>query len=155
MDLKTIFGPYVVFHSDLEMYWLNFSTNQFGVITKDKQAEFKEKWLKLYKGRPAYTYQFVIGNHFYLIRIENNGVLNYETIDLKMENFVDPNAQPIYSNSFFGSFLKKIEPGKPFIGNIFIVLIVVLLYSLYNKKIKKNQTPLEVQSIYIKIFIAL
>jgi hypothetical protein len=152
MDLKTIFGPYVVFHSDLEMYWLNFSTNQFGVITKDKQAEFKEKWLKLYKGRPAYTYQFVIGNHFYLIRIENNGVLNYETIDLKMENFVDPNAKPIYSNSFFGSFLKKIEPGKPIIGNIFIVLIVVLLYSLYNKKIKKNQTPLEVQSILYKNF---
>jgi hypothetical protein len=152
MDLKTIFGPYIVFHSDLEMYWLNFSTNQFGILTKDKQAEFKEKWLKLYKGRPEYAYQFAIGNHFYLIRIEDNGILNYETIDLKLDNFVDPNAQPIYSNSFFVSFLQKIGPGKPIIGNIFIVLLFLLLYALYNKKIKKDKTPLEVQSILYKNF---
>jgi hypothetical protein len=152
LDLKTIFGPYIVFHSDLEMYWLNFSTNKFGFLTKDKQAEFKEKWLKLYKGRPEYAYQFVIGNHFYLIRIENNGVLNYETIDLKLDNFVDPNAAPIYSNSIIVSILNKIEPGRPLIGNIFIVLLVLLLYALYNKKIKKKKTPLEVQSILYKNF---
>jgi hypothetical protein len=151
-DLKTIFGPFIVFHSDLEMYWLNFSTNQFGVLTKDKQAEFREKWLKIYKGKSEYMFQFVMGNQFYLIRIEDNGVLNYETIDLSMDNFIDPNAQPIYSNSFIGSLLNKIEPGKPIIGNIFIVLMVLLLYSLYNKKIKKKNTPIEIQSILYKNF---
>jgi hypothetical protein len=152
VDLKTIFGPYLVFHSDLEMYWLNFSTNQFGVLTKEKQADFREKWLKLYKGRPEYLYQFVMGNHFYLIRIEANGALNYETIDLKMDDFIDPNAQPIYSNNIFIYFLQKIEPGTPIIGNVFIVLLVLLLYTLYNKNIKKKKTPLEVQSILYKNF---
>ncbi len=151
-DLKTIFGPYIVFHSDLEMFWLNFSTNQFGVLAKDKQAEFREKWLKIYKRRPEYMYQFVMGNHFYLIRIEDNGTLNYETIDLNMDDFIDPNAQPIYSNNLFVSFLQKIGPGRPIIGNVFIVLMVILLYSLYNKKIKKDKTPLEVQSILYKNF---
>jgi hypothetical protein len=151
-DLKTIFGPYVVFHSDLEMYWLNFSTNQFGKLVKDKQAEFREKWLKIYKDRPKYMFQFVMGNHFYLIRIEDNGVLNYEAIDLSMNDFIDLNAQPIYSNSLIVSLLKKIEPGRPFIGNVFIVLLVLLIFSFYNKKIKKKKMPVEVQSILYKNF---
>ena len=120
------------------MYWLNFSTNQFSALPKDKQAEFREKWLKLYKGYPKHLYQFVMGKKFYLLRIEDNGVLQYESIELNSKDFMDPNAQPIYTNSFIGVLLNKIEPGKPVIGNVFIVLMVILLYSLYNKKIKKN-----------------
>ena len=152
LELKTTFGPYLVFHSDLEMYWLNFSSNQYGVLIKDKQAEFREKWLKLYKGTPEHMYQFVMGNQFYLIRIEKNGALQYESIALSNKDFVDANAHPIYTNNFFVSFLQKIGPGKPIIGNVFIVLLVILLYSLYNKKIKKDKTPLEVQSILYKNF---
>jgi hypothetical protein len=152
LDLKTTFGPFIVFHSDLELHWVNFSTNQFGVLIKDKQAEFREKWLKIYKGRPEHMYQFVLGSNYYLIRIENNGVLHYETISLNSKDFVDSNAQPIYSNSFIVAFLNKIEPGKPIIGNVFIVLMVIVLYSLYNKKIKKKKTPIEIQSILYKNF---
>jgi hypothetical protein len=152
LDLKSTFGPYLIFHSDLEMYWLNFSSNQYSIFAKDKQAEFREKWLKLYKGMPEHMYQFVMGNHFYLIRIEKNGDVQYESIALSNKDFVETNAQPIYSNNFFVSFLQIIEPGKPIIGNVFIVLLVMLLYSLYNKKIKKDKTPLEVQSILYKNF---
>jgi hypothetical protein len=65
---------------------------------------------------------------------------------------MDPNAQPIYTNSFIGLLLNKIEPGKPIFGNVFIVLMVILLYSLYNKKIKKKNTPIEIQSILYKNF---
>jgi hypothetical protein len=151
-DLKTIFGPYIVFHSDLEMYWLNFSTNQFGKLVKDKQAEFREKWLKIYKGKPEYMFQFVMGNQFYLIRIENNGELQYESIELNSKDFNDSGAQPIYSNNFINTLLRNIEPGRPIIGNVFIVLMVLLLYSLYNKRIQKKKTPMEVQSILYKNF---
>jgi hypothetical protein len=93
-----------------------------------------------------------MGNHFYLIRIEANGALNYETIDLNMDDFVESNTQPIYSNSLVVSFFKKIGPGKPIIGNVFVVCLVLLLYAFYNKKIKKKKTPLEVQSILYKNF---
>jgi len=151
-DLKTIFGPYIVFHSDLEMYWLNFSTNQFGKLVKDKQAEFREKWLKIYKGKPEYMFQFVMGNQFYLIRIENNGELQYESIELDSKDFNDSDAQPIYSNNFINTLLRNIEPGRPIIGNVFIVLLVLLLYSFYNKRIQKKKTPMEVQSILYKNF---
>jgi hypothetical protein len=48
--------------------------------------------------------------------------------------------------------LKNLEPGRPIIGNVFIVLLVLLLYSFYNKKIKKNKTPIEIQSILYKNF---
>jgi hypothetical protein len=95
-----------------------------------------------------------MGNQFYLIRIENNGAIEYESIELTTKDFIDPNAQPIYSNSPIVSLLNKIEPGKPVIGNVFIVLMVILLYSLYNKKIKKNKTPIEIQSILYKNFFS-
>jgi hypothetical protein len=95
-----------------------------------------------------------MGNQFYLIRIENNGAIAYESIELTSKDFIDPNAQPIYSNSPIVSLLNKIEPGKPVIGNVFIVLMVILLYSLYNKKIKKNKTPIEIQSILYKNFFS-
>ncbi|MFY8204043.1 MAG: hypothetical protein ACOVJ1_07330, partial [Sediminibacterium sp.] len=129
LGLKTTFGPYLIFHSDLEIKWINFSTNQFGVLAKEKQAEFREKWLKLYKGFPEHLYQFVMGNQFYIIRIENNGAIEHESIELTTKDFIDPNAEPIYSNSPIVSLLNKIEPGKPVIGNVFIVLMVILLYS--------------------------
>ncbi|MFM2258527.1 MAG: hypothetical protein RLZZ424_460 [Bacteroidota bacterium] len=154
LGLKTTFGPYLIFHSDLEIKWINFSTNQFGVLAKEKQAEFREKWLNLYKGLPEHLYQFVMGNQFYLIRIENNGAIAYESIELTSKDFIDPNAEPIYSNSAIVALLNKIEPGTPVIGNVFIVLMVILLYSLYNKKIKKNKTPIEIQSILYKNFFS-
>jgi hypothetical protein len=95
-----------------------------------------------------------MGNQFYLIRIENNGAIEYESIELTTKDFIDPNAQPIYSNSAIVALLNKIEPGTPVIGNVFIVLMVILLYSLYNKKIKKNKTPIEIQSILYKNFFS-
>lgn len=152
VELKTTIGPYLIFHSDLEIKWLNFSTNQFGVFTKEKQAEFREKWLKLYKGLPEHLYQFVMGNQFYLIRIENNGSLLFESIELNSKDFIDPNAQPIYSNNAITTFINVIEPGRPIIGNVFVVCLVLLLYAVYNKKIKKDKTPLEVKSILYKNF---
>jgi hypothetical protein len=93
-----------------------------------------------------------MGNQFYLIRIENNGSLQYESIELNSKDYIDPNAQPIYSNNAIATFINAIEPGRPIIGNVFIVCFVLLLYAVYNKKIKKDKTPLEVQSILYKNF---
>jgi hypothetical protein len=93
-----------------------------------------------------------MGNQFYLLRIENNGTLQYESIELNSKDFIDPNTQTIYSNSAIVSLFNKIEPGRPVIGNVFIVIIAIFLYSLYNKKFIKGKTPIEVQSILYKNF---
>jgi hypothetical protein len=152
--MKSMIGPNLIFQADLELYWLNFSDNQFGSIVKNKRNEYREKWLKLYKNQPEYMFQFAMGHNFYLIRIEKDGQLTYETITLNDKDFADFNVQPVYTNSLFASFLKTIEPGRPIIGNAFIVLIVLLLYTFYNKKFKKKKIPQEVQSILYKNFFS-
>jgi hypothetical protein len=151
---KSPYGPFLVFHSDLELYWLNFSNNQYGILNRNKQAEFREKWLKLYKGQPRHLFQFVMGDAFYLIRIEQDGQLTYEMIQLNDKDFVDPTAQKIYTNNFFTALYKKIEPGRPIIGNTLIVGFLIFIYSFIQKRRKKNKIPIEVQSILYKNFFS-
>ncbi len=149
---KSPYGPFLLFHADLELYWLNFSNNQYGILNRNKQAEFREKWLKLYKGQPKHLFQFIMGDAFYLIRIEQDGQLTYETIQLTEKDFVDPAAQNIYTNNFFTVLYKKIEPGRPIIGNAILVVLFILGYTFIQKKRKKNKIPQEVQSILYKNF---
>ncbi len=152
IDIKSDFGPFLVFHTDLELYWLNFSKNQFGSLSKNKQAEFREKWLDIYKVHPEHMYQFVMGSNFYLVKIGKEGDLTYETITLNEQDFVDPEVQLIYTNSLINQFLNTIAPGKPIIGNAIVVLIAFLIYALYKKRFKKKKIPTEVQSILYKNF---
>jgi hypothetical protein len=151
---KSPYGPFLLFHSDLELYWLNFTTNQYGSLNRNKQAEFREKWLKLYKNQPKHLFQFVIGDAFYLIRIEQDGQLTYETIQLSNKDFGDPTVQKIYTNNFFAALYKKIEPGRPIIGNTLIVGFLIFIYSFIQKRRKKNKIPQEVQSILYKNFFS-
>lgn len=151
-DFKTFYGSKIIFHSDLQLYWVDFSKNQFGALSKNIQAEFREKWLEIYKGSPEHMYQLVMGNDFYLIHINKEGVLTYETIKLNENDFIDTDAKPIYTNSFINLLLKKIAPGRPIIGNALFLLIVILIYTFYKKRTKKNTIPIEVQSILYKNF---
>jgi len=153
-DLKTDFGPYLVFHQDLELYWLNFSTNQFGTLSAPKQAEFKEKWLKLYKGQPVHLFQFVLGDNFYLVRIEDDGKLLSEKIKITEKDFNKETTKPIYSNSTFVLVLKALRPSWPIIENLLIVFIALFGYRFIAKKIKKKSIPLEMQSILYKNFLS-
>ncbi len=151
-DLKTAYGPYLIFHYDLELYWLNFATNQFGSLSTEKQAEFREKWLKIYKVAPAHMYQFVLGDAFYLIGIEEDGSMRTEKIALAKKDFDDSNVIPVYKNNLLLSFLKMIEPGKPVIGNFLIIILTLLVYSYIRKRFKKNKIPSAIQSILYKNF---
>ena len=148
----THFGSYLIFHSDLEWYWLNFSTNRFGTFTTEKQATFREKYLKLYNNSRDYQIQFILGSNYYLIKITKEGILSYETIALSLKDINEAAGTAIYDNDRFVQLMKQLEPGKPIIGNVFIVLMALLIYSLYNKKVKKKKNPIEVQSILYKNF---
>lgn len=153
-DLKTDFGPFILLHKDLELYWINFSANQFGTLSAPKQAEFKEKWLKIYKGQPFQMFQFVLGDYFYLIRIEVDGRLLSEKIALSDADFIQENAKPIYSNNPFILLIKALQPSWPIIENLLIVLIAIYGYRLITKKLKKKSIPLEMQSILYKNFLS-
>ncbi len=153
-DLRSYFGSNLIFHADLELFWVNFEKNEFGSLSKSRQAEFREKWLEIYKGNPEHMYQFVMGSEFYLIKIDKDGILASESIKLKDNDFIDPEVKPIYTNSLLQRLLNSIAPSRPIIGNVFVLLIAILLYTLYNKRFKRKKLPLEVQSILYKNFFS-
>lgn len=153
-DLRSFYSSNVVFHADLELYWVNFANNEFGSLSKSIQAEFREKWLDIYKVQPAHMYQFVMGSNFYMIKIDKEGTLSYETIALTDQDFIVAESKPIYTNSLFERLLRFVAPGKPIIGNALVLLIAIVLYTFYYKRFKRKKIPIEVQSILYKNFFS-
>jgi hypothetical protein len=146
------FGPYLIFHSDLELYWLNFSTNSYGTFSTSKQSEFREKYLKLYNNSRDYNIQFVLGSNYYLIKITQEGLLNFESISLSLKDIKEEGGAVIYSNNRFVKIMKILEPGEPIIGNALIVLFVICIYHFIQNKRKKKTIPDEVLTILYKNF---
>jgi hypothetical protein len=146
------FGPYLIFHSDIELYWLNFSTNSYGAFSTSKQAEFREKYLKLYNNNLDYNIQFVLGSNYYLIKITKEGVLSFESISLSLKDINEEDAAAIYTNDRFVQITKLLEPGQPIIGNALIVLFIIFMYNFIQNKRKKKTIPDEVQTILYKNF---
>jgi len=146
------FGPYLIFHSDLELYWLNFSTNSYGTFSTSKQSEFREKYLKLYNNSRDYNIQFVLGSNYYLIKITQEGLLNFESISLSLKDIKEEGGAVIYSNNRFVKIMKVLEPGEPIIGNALIVLFVIFIYNFIQNKRKKKTIPDEVLTILYKNF---
>ena len=146
------FGPYLIFHSDLELYWLNFSTNSYGTFSTSKQSEFREKYLKIYNNSRDFNIQFVLGSNYYLIKVTKEGVLSFETISLSFNDIKEATGEVIYSNDRFVQIMKVLEPGEPIIGNALIVLFIIFTYNFIQHKRKKKTIPDEVQTILYKNF---
>ena len=146
------FGSYLVFHSDLELYWLNFSSNSYGTFTTNKQAEFREKYLKLYNNNRDYAIQFVLGSNYYLVKITQEGLLNFESISLSLNDIKEEAGTAIYSNDRFVQIMKVLEPGEPIIGNALIVFSLIFMYNFIQNRRKKKTIPSEVQTILYKNF---
>jgi hypothetical protein len=146
------FGPYLIFHSDLELYWLNFSTNSYGTFSTSKQSEFREKYLKLYNNSRDYNIQFVLGSNYYLIKITQEGLLNFESISLSLKDIKEEGGAVIYLNNRFVKIMKILEPGEPIIGNALIVFFIIFVYNFIQNKRKKKTITDEVQTILYKNF---
>lgn len=146
------FGSYLVFHSDLELYWLNFSNNRYGAFTTSKQAEFREKYLKLYNNNLDYAIQFVLGSNYYLIKITKEGVLSFESLSLSLKDINEKDGAKIYSNDPLVQIMKVLEPGKPIIGNVLAIIFIIFIYNFIQHKKKKKTIPSEVLTILYKNF---
>ena len=146
------FGPYLIFHSDLELYWLNFSNNSYGTFSTSKQSEFREKYLKLYNNSLDYNIQFVLGSNYYLIKITKEGLLSFESISLSLKDINEEAGAVIYSNDRFVQIMKVFEPGKPIIGNVLVIIFLIFMYNIIQHKRKKETIPDEVQTILYKNF---
>jgi len=146
------YGPYLIFHSDLELYWLNFSTNSYGTFSTSKQSEFREKYLKLYNNNRDYSIQFVLGSNYYLIKITKEGLLSFESISLSLTDINEEAGTVIYSNDRLVQIMKVLEPGKPIIGNVLVIIFLIFMYNIIQHKRKKKTIPSEVLTILYKNF---
>jgi hypothetical protein len=146
------YGPYLIFHSDLELYWLNFSTNSYGTFSTSKQAEFREKYLKLYNNNRDYSIQFVLGSNYYLIKITKEGLLSFESISLSLTDINEEAGTAIYSNDRLVQIIKVLGPGQPIIGNVLVFIFLIFMYNIIQHKRKKKTIPDEVLTILYKNF---
>lgn len=126
---KTNTGPYIVFDTDLELFWINFEQNAYGTFSRFKQEEYREKWLKLYHGKPVNGLRFMLGDAYYLLRIDIDGKLSYEKIPLAPSEFNNTKIGPVYINDWWYTMINKILPGKPILGNTLICIILILVYT--------------------------
>jgi hypothetical protein len=134
------------------LYWLNFSNNRYGAFTTSKQAEFREKYLKLYNNNRDYSIQFVLGSNYYLIKITKEGLLSFESISLSLTDINEEAGTAIYSNDRLVQIIKVLGPGQPIIGNVLVFIFLIFMYNIIQHKRKKKTIPDEVLTILYKNF---
>jgi hypothetical protein len=94
----------------------------------------------------------VLGLNYYLIKITQEGQLNFESISLSLNDIKEEDGAKIYSNDRFVQIMKVLEPGEPIIGNALIVFFIIFMYNFIQNKRKKKTIPSEVQTILYKNF---
>ena len=84
-------GKYMLVQSALEFYWINFENNSYGKIDAKKNSEIRQLWLSLYNNEKqieATNFQFNIGKHIYLCRLDNKKTFQYKKIVFEYNFFI-------------------------------------------------------------------
>jgi hypothetical protein len=90
-------NEYSIIQNKLELIWANFDNNTFGKFKDRTNGEFKENWLSIYSNNTKYnSLQFFLGNTFYLIKIDAENKLTYNSFQITNDAFDLSNQQPIY-----------------------------------------------------------
>lgn len=143
-------GNYLLVHSALEFYWLNFENNTYGKIDSKKNTEIRQIWLSLYNNEKQIdvtNFQFNIGQNIYLCRLEDKKTLNFKKIEFN-EQFIDKtNILPIYTDqlSLYQALSQFVLDKLQFLLAFFSITIVVLIALFLQNK--KKKLPKEVVSI--------
>ena len=90
-------NEYSIIQNKLELIWANFENNTFGKFKERANGEFKENWLSIYLNNTKYnSLQFFLGNTFYLIKIDAENKLTYNSFQITNDALDLSNQQPIY-----------------------------------------------------------
>jgi hypothetical protein len=144
------FGDSLIYESELEFFWLNFSKNITGRLTNNKNTELRAAWLKMYgnvKSQNFSPLQFNLGSDIYLILISEENGFNYTKINLKPSDFDNANISPIYLNN--GGFLNfDLFKKRSNISLLIIILLsCVIIYFSFKYLKNRKKLPKEVVSI--------
>ena len=90
-------NEYSIIQNKLELIWADFENNTFGKFKERANSEFKENWLSIYLNNTKYnSLQFFLGNTFYLIKIDADNKLTYNSFQITNDALDLSNQQPIY-----------------------------------------------------------
>ncbi len=143
-------GDILVFESELEFFWLNFSKNSTGRLTNKKNTELRAAWLKMYgniKSQNFSPLQFNLGNEIYLIVTSEEKGFDFTKININPSDLDNTNHSPIYLNN--SSFLSvDIFKSKTNISLLIIVVLSCIIIYFFFKYLKnRKKIPKEVVSI--------
>ncbi len=148
-------NEYSIIQNKLELIWANFDNNTFGKFKDRTNGEFKENWLSIYSNNTKYnSLQFFLGNTFYLIKINAENKLSYNSFQITNDALDLSNQQPIYIPT--NKLLQLISHHTIDISLYFFLGLVVITIVLYwfKKRNKNNELNQEVSHILNNHFFA-
>ena len=148
-------NEYSIIQNKLELIWANFDNNAFGKFKDRTNGEFKENWLSIYSNNTKYnSLQFFLGNTFYLIKINAENKLSYNSFRITNDALDLSNQQPIYIPT--NKLLQLISHHTIDISLYFFLGLVVITIVLYwfKKRNKNNELNQEVSHILNNHFFA-
>ena len=141
-------NEYSIIQNKLELIWADFENNTFGKFKERANSEFKENWLSIYLNNTKYnSLQFFLGNTFYLIKIDAENKLTYNSFQITNDALDLSNQQPIYipTNKFVQLLSHHIIDITLYVI-LGLITIVIAIYWL-KKRNTKNILNKEVSNI--------
>ena len=137
-------NEYSIIQNKLELIWADFENNTFGKFKERANSEFKENWLSIYLNNTKYnSLQFFLGNTFYLIKIDAENKLTYNSFQITKDALDLSNQQPIYipTNKFVQLLSHHIIDITLYVilGLITIVIAIYWLKKLNTKNILNKE----------------
>ena len=132
-------NEYSIIQNKLELIWADFENNTFGKFKERANGEFKENWLSIYLNNTKYnSLQFFLGNTFYLIKIDAENKLTYNSFQITNDALDLSNQQPIYipTNKFVQLLSHHIIDITLYVilGSISITIVIFWLKRRNTKK---------------------
>ena len=132
-------NEYSIIQNKLELIWADFENNTFGKFKERANSEFKENWLSIYLNNTKYnSLQFFLGNTFYLIKIDAENKLTYNSFQITNDALDLSNQQPIYipTNKFVQLLSHHIIDITLYVilGSISITIVIFWLKRRSTKK---------------------
>ena len=141
-------NEYSIIQNKLELIWADFDNNTFGKFKERANSEFKENWLSIYLNNTKYnSLQFFLGNTFYLIKIDAENKLAYNSFQITNDALDLSNQQPIYipTNKFVQLLSHHIIDITSYVI-LGLITIVITIYWLKRRN-TKNVLYKEVSNI--------
>lgn len=133
-------NEYSIIQNKLELIWADFENNTFGKFKERANSEFKENWLSIYLNNTKYnSLQFFLGNTFYLIKIDAENKLTYNSFQITNDALDLSNQQPIYIPT--NKFVQLLSHHLIDISLYFIsgtIIIAIVIFWLKRRSTKKE-----------------